>query len=152
MMPVDSQLKSGIVTGEQIVEWLERELENALAKDPTKRFGGWFVRFSGLQVTFTIANAIGSRVQRVAVQGEPLVRDKTYSVLGCEREGDMENVVCRIPRVADARRRDASVHDVLTEYLAAHSPVAPVVDGRATATDAPADLLSQVEGTPYRFR
>ena len=49
-------LKSGIVTGRQIVEWLERELENALAKDPTQRFGGWFVRFSGLQVTFTIAN------------------------------------------------------------------------------------------------
>jgi 2',3'-cyclic-nucleotide 2'-phosphodiesterase (5'-nucleotidase family) len=152
MMPVDSQLKSGIVTGRQIVEWLERELENTLAKDPTQRFGGWFVRFSGLQVTFTIANATGSRVQQVNVQGEPLVLDKTYSVLGCEREGDTENVVCRIPNVAGARRRDATVHQVLREYLAAHSPVAPVVEGRATATDAPADLLTQVEGTPYRFR
>jgi sulfur-oxidizing protein SoxB len=152
MMPVDSQLKSGLVSGQQIVEWLERELENALATDPTRRFGGWFVRFSGLQVTFTIANPAGSRVQQVTVQGAPLVREKTYSVLGCEREGDVENVVCRIPRVADARRRDATVHEVLTEYLALHSPVAPVVEGRAVATDAPADLLSQVEGTPYRFR
>ena len=152
MMPVDSQLKSGIVTGQQVVEWLERELENALAKDPTRRFGGWFVRFSGLQVTFTVANPAGSRVQEVTVQGERLVREKTYSVLGCEREGDMENVVCRIPKVADARRRDATVHEVVTEYLAVHSPVAPVVEGRAIATDAPADLLSQVEGTPYRFR
>ena len=152
MMPVDSQLKSGIVTGQQVVEWLERELENALAQDPSRRFGGWFVRFSGLRVTFTIANAAGSRVQAVTVQGEPLALGKTYSVLGCEREGDMENVVCRIPKVADARRRDATVHEVLTEYLKAHSPVAPVVEGRAVATDAPADLLSQVEGTPYRFR
>jgi hypothetical protein len=44
------------------------------------------------------------------------------------------------------------VHQVLTEYLAVHSPVAPVVEGRAVATDAPADLLSQVEGTTDRFR
>jgi len=152
MMPVDSALKSGIVTGQQIVEWLERELENAFAKDPTRRFGGWLVRFSGLRVTFTIANPAGSRVQDVKVQGEPLVRDTAYTVLGCEREGDEENVVCRIPGVADARLRDATVHEVLTEYLALHSPVAPMVEGRAVATDAPADLLSQVEGTPYRFR
>ena len=50
------------------------------------------------------------------------------------------------------RRRDVTVHQVLREYLAAHSPVAPVIEGRAVATDAPADLLSQAEGTPYRFR
>jgi hypothetical protein len=43
------------------------------------------------------------------------------------------------------------VHDVITEYLAAHSPVAPGIEGRASATDAPADLLSQVDGTGYRF-
>ena len=28
----------------------------------------------------------------------------------------------------------------------------PVVEGRAVATDAPWDLLSQVEGTGYKFR
>ena len=37
-------------------------------------------------------------------------------------------------------------------YLTRHSPVAPVVEGRAVATDAPWTLLSQVEGTSYRFR
>jgi hypothetical protein len=35
---------------------------------------------------------------------------------------------------------------------ALHSPVAPVIEGRAVATDAPADLLSQVQGTSYAFR
>ncbi len=45
-----------------------------------------------------------------------------------------------------------TVHQVLTEYLAVHSPVSPSIEGRAVATDAPADLLSQVEGTSYRFR
>ena len=72
--------------------------------------------------------------------------------MGCEREGDPENTVCRIVNVADPRRHDVTVHQVVTEYLATHVPVSPAIEGRAVATDAPADLLSQVEGTSYRFR
>jgi hypothetical protein len=73
-------------------------------------------------------------------------------VLGCEREGDPDTVICRLQNVVDARRLDVSVHDVLREFLATHSPVAPRLEGRAVATDAPARLLSQLEGTGYRFR
>ena len=73
-------------------------------------------------------------------------------MLGCEREGDPDDTICRIVGVADPRRLDITVHQVVTDYLAEHSPVAPSIEGRAVATDAPADLLSQVEGTSYRFR
>jgi S-sulfosulfanyl-L-cysteine sulfohydrolase len=152
MLPVESAIKDGVVSGQQILDWLENELENAFAKDATKRFGGWFVRYNGLVVKFTIANAAGSRVQEVKVQGEPLVPTRRYTVVGCEREGDPDNTVCRIVNVADPHRYDVTVHQVLTEYLAAHSPVSPTIEGRAVATDAPADLLSQVDGTSYRFR
>ncbi|PYR51826.1 MAG: bifunctional metallophosphatase/5'-nucleotidase, partial [Acidobacteria bacterium] len=152
MLPVESAIKDGVVSGQQIVDWLEGELENAFAKDATRRFGGWFVRYKGLFVKFTIGNPMGQRVREVTVHGQPLVVDKRYTVLGCEREGDPDNTVCRIVGVADPRRHDITVHQVVTEYLAGHSPVAPSIEGRAVATDAPADLLSQVEGTSYRFR
>jgi sulfur-oxidizing protein SoxB len=152
MLPVESKIKDGVVTGQQIVNWLEAELEGVFSKDATKRLGGWFVRYKGLFVKFTIGHPMGQRVQEVNVQGQPLVADKTYTVLGCEREGDLESVVCRIPNVASPRRHEINVHEVVTEYLAEHSPVAPTIEGRAVATDAPADLLSQVEGTSYRFR
>jgi S-sulfosulfanyl-L-cysteine sulfohydrolase len=152
MLPVESAIKSGVVSGQQIVDWLEGELENAFAKDATRRFGGWFVRYKGLFVKFTIGNPAGQRVREVRVQGQPLVGSKRYTVLGCEREGDPDSTVCRIVGVADPRRHDLTVHQVVTEYLAEHSPVAPTIEGRAVATDAPADLLSQVEGTSYRFR
>ena len=152
MLPVESAIKSGVVSGQQIVDWLESELENAFAKDATRRFGGWFVRYKGLFVKFTIGRPMGQRVREVAVQGQPLVGDTRYTVLGCEREGDPDNTVCRIVGVADPRRHDITVHQVVTEYLAERSPVSPTIDGRAVATDAPADLLSQVEGTSYRFR
>jgi sulfur-oxidizing protein SoxB len=152
MLPVEAAIKEGVVSGQQVLEWLENELENAFAKDATKRFGGWFVRYKGLVVKFTIANAPGSRVKEVKVQGAPLVPSRRYTVVGCEREGDPDNTVCRIVNVADPRRHDVTVHQVLAEYLAAHSPVSPTLEGRAVATDAPADLLSQVDGTSYRFR
>jgi S-sulfosulfanyl-L-cysteine sulfohydrolase len=152
MLPVDSVLKTGVVTGQQIRDWLENELENAFAKDPTKRFGGWLVRFKALTVVFTIGNRMGSRVREVKINGVPLDISKRYTMLGCEREGDPDTSVCRLQNVADPRRLDMSVHEVLSEYLATHSPVAPRIEGRAVATDAPASLLSQFEGTSYRFR
>ena len=152
MLPVESAIKQGVVSGQQILDWLEKELEDVFAKDATKRFGGWFVRYKGLFVKFTIANATGSRVREVTVQGEPLVPTRRYTLVGCEREGDPNNTVCRIINVGAPRRYDLTVHQVLTEYLATHSPVSPTIEGRAIATDAPADLLSQVEGTSYRFR
>jgi len=151
-LPVDSVLKTGVVTGQQIRDWLENELENAFAKDPAKRFGGWFVRFKGLTVTFTARNRQGERVRSATMNGEPLALDRRYTMLGCEREGDPDNIICRLPNVAEPRRLDVSIHDVLTEYLLTHSPVAPVIEGRAVATDVPATLLSQLEGTTYRFR
>jgi sulfur-oxidizing protein SoxB len=152
MLPVESAIKTGVVSGQQIVDWLESELENTFARDATRRFGGWFVRYKGLFVKFTIGNPLGQRVVEVKVQGQPLDVNRRYTVLGCEREGDPDNTVCRIVRVADPRRHDITVHQVVTEYLAEHSPVAPTLEGRAVATDAPPDLLSQVEGTSYRFR
>jgi 2',3'-cyclic-nucleotide 2'-phosphodiesterase (5'-nucleotidase family) len=152
MLPVDSVLKTGVVSGQQVRDWLENELENTFAKDPAKRFGGWLVRFKGLAITFTARNRQGERLRLAKINGEPLVLDKAYTMLGCERDGDPDNVVCRLPNVANARRLGVSVHDVLTEYLATHSPVAPVIEGRAVATDEPATLLSQLEGTSYRFR
>jgi len=152
MLPVDSILKTGVVTGRQIRDWLENELENAFAKDPARRFGGWLVRFKGLVLTFTAGNRPGERVREVKINGERLALDRRYTMLGCEREGDPDDIVCRLPNVANARRLDVSVHDVLTEYLSTHSPVAPVIEGRAVATDMPSTLLSQLEGTSYRFR
>ena len=110
------------------------------------------MRFKGLYVKFTIGNRPGQRVQEVRVQGEALERDRTYTMLGCEREGDPVTMICRLDHAGQARTHAISIHEVLTQYLGVHSPIAPIIEGRAVATDAPADMLSQVEGTGYRFR
>jgi 2',3'-cyclic-nucleotide 2'-phosphodiesterase (5'-nucleotidase family) len=152
MLPVDSEAKIGYVSGAQIREWLEKELQNAFAKDPSKRFGGWFVRFAGMQVNFTIGNENGKRVNWVKVNGTPLENDRLYSVVACEREGDPDDTLCRIEQVKQPQKLGWLMHDVIKEYLAKHSPISPKLEGRATATDQPATLLTQLQGTTYEFR
>jgi hypothetical protein len=44
------------------------------------------------------------------------------------------------------------MHEVIEDYLAIHSPVFPKLEGRATATDQPQTLLTQLQGTTYEFR
>ncbi|MEO8452489.1 MAG: bifunctional metallophosphatase/5'-nucleotidase [Gemmatimonadota bacterium] len=152
MLPVDSYVKTAEVTGAQLVDWLELELENVFAADPTKRFGGWLVRFKGMKVRFRANEVMGKRVEDISIADHPLDRDRSYSILACERDGDPDNVLCRMKGVANPQRLEVKLHDVMVDYLAKFSPVSPMVEGRAVAVDAPPDLLSQVQGTTYRFR
>jgi 2',3'-cyclic-nucleotide 2'-phosphodiesterase (5'-nucleotidase family) len=152
MLPVNSEVKTGKVSGKQLRNWLEKELENVFAKDPTKRFGGWLVRFQGMKIKFTMNNEMGKRVQEILVKNEALVDDKTYVVAACEREGDPDDVLCRIKDVKNTKRAGINLHEVMEEYLAKFSPVSPKIEGRAVATDAPSTLLSQVLGVNYQFR
>jgi 2',3'-cyclic-nucleotide 2'-phosphodiesterase (5'-nucleotidase family) len=152
MLPVNSEVKTGKVSGKQLRNWLEKELENVFAKDPTKRFGGWLVRFQGMKIKFTMNNEMGKRVQEILVKNEALEDDKTYVVAACEREGDPDDVLCRIKDVKNTKRAGINLHEVMEEYLAKFSPVSPKIEGRAVATDAPSTLLSQVLGVNYQFR
>jgi 2',3'-cyclic-nucleotide 2'-phosphodiesterase (5'-nucleotidase family) len=152
MLPVNSEVKAGEVTGQQLCDWLEREIENVFAKDATKRFGGWLVRFKGMKIKFTIGKENGKRLEEVLIYDKPVDRAKIYTIAACERDGDPDSVLCRFKEVKNTHKLGYKLHDVMEEYLSVHSPVAPAVEGRAVATDAPADLLTQIEGVNYFFR
>jgi S-sulfosulfanyl-L-cysteine sulfohydrolase len=152
MLPVDSTAKKGKVSGTQLLEWLEKELENAFAKDPSKRFGGWFVRFAGMEVNCTIGKPKGERVNWVKVKGQALENNKMYDIVACEREGDPNDTLCRIEKVSNPEATTLNLHQVITDYLKIHSPVSPKIEGRTTATDQPSTLLTQLQGTSYNFR
>ncbi|MBN8695007.1 MAG: bifunctional metallophosphatase/5'-nucleotidase [Bacteroidetes bacterium] len=152
MLPVNSNVKTGTVNGKQLFDWLEKELHNAFAKDPSKRFGGWFVRFSGMEVNFTISQELGKRVNSVRINGEALDQNKEYNVIACEREGDPLDTLCRIEKVKDPKILTNTLHEIIEEYLKVRSPIAPKIEGRATATDEPQTLLTQLKGTTYEFR
>lgn len=152
MLPVDSEAKRGVITGKQLWDWMEKELENAFAKDPARRFGGWVVRFKGMELNFTIDNEAGKRVNFIKIKGRPVEMEKQYTFVACEREGDPDTTICRIDNVTHPERLGITMHSVMEEYLARHSPVAPKLEGRAIATDAPHTLLTQLMGYGYEFR
>jgi 2',3'-cyclic-nucleotide 2'-phosphodiesterase (5'-nucleotidase family) len=152
MLPVNSDAKTGEITGKQLWDWLEKELHNVFAKNPAQRFGGWVVRFSGMKINFTAYNEMGKRLNWVKIKGEDIDMNKKYSVVACEREGDPDDTLCRIEKVSSARKLGETLHNIMREYLKEHPLVAPKVEDRVTATDVPQDLLSQLEGYDYQFR
>ena len=151
MLPVDSQVRTAVVTGKQLKEWLEKELNNVFAKDASKRFGGWVVKMKGLEMTFNAHGDAGKRVQSLTVGGQVLDMEKEYSICACERDGDPETMLCRIPNVKNGKNTAYTLHQTMRDYLAANSPVTPTPRGDVKVLDAPQTLLSQVFGVDYQF-
>ncbi|MEL0145615.1 MAG: bifunctional metallophosphatase/5'-nucleotidase [Schleiferiaceae bacterium] len=151
MLPVNEKVKIGKASGQQIKDWLEKELHNVFAENPNERFGGWVVRFSGMQLTFNANAPKGERVQEVVIQGEPMEVDKLYTMSACRREGEPISTLCRMPNTVETVVMDYTVHDLIEEYLAHFDTIAPVRDGRAVAADLGDNVLSQLPGTDYHF-
>ena len=151
MLPVDATVRTGKATGKQLVDWLERELQNVFAQDASKRFGGWVVRFKGMEVDFKAFAPANERVQAVRIGGQPLDPARTYTICACEREGDPVDMLCRLKGVSEGKNTTASLHSVMKEYLTAFSPVSPKAPRAARILDGPQTLLSQVTGVDYKF-
>jgi 2',3'-cyclic-nucleotide 2'-phosphodiesterase (5'-nucleotidase family) len=152
MLPVDSTVRTAEVTGKQIKEWLEKELNNVFAKNAAERFGGWVIKFQGLEVSFEAFAEKGKRVKTATVKGVTLDELKTYSICACERDGDPEDMLCRIKGVKNPKNTVHTLHKVMTDYLQANSPVTPTPPLAAKILDAPQTLLTQVSGVDYQFR
>lgn len=152
MLPVDSTIRTAKASGKQIKDWLEKELNNVFAKDASKRFGGWVVKFKGMEITFNAFGETGKRVQTVSVNGAPIDDSKLYSILACEREGDPVDMLCRMKGVVDPKNTTSTLHTVMIDYLKNNSPITPTPTKSAKALDAPDTLLTQVTGVDYVFR
>lgn len=152
MLPVDSVVRTGAVSGKQIADWLEKELHNVFAKDASQRFGGWVIKFKGMTISFNAFADPGKRVKEVAIGGKPLDYGKNYRICACERDGDPLDMLCRMRGVFDASNTPFTLHSVLKEYLKLNSPVTPEPPLSAKVLDAPQKLLTQVTGVDYQFR
>ena len=151
MLPVDSTIRTAKATGQQIWDWLEKELQNVFAQDASKRFGGWLIRFKGMQVEFKAFERMGKRVQKVTIAGQLIDLAKTYTLCACERDGDPEDMLCRMKGVKEGTNTAFTLHSMMKEYLKVFSPVTPTLRQDAKVLDAPQSLLSQVHDVDYQF-
>ena len=151
MLPVDAIIKSGKATGQQILDWLEKELQNVFSQEASKRFGGWLIRFKGMKVEFKAFETMGKRVKKVIIGDQPIDLTKLYTLCACEREGDPVDMLCRMRDVKEISNTEYTFHGIIKEYLKAFSPITPTLRQDAKILDAPQDLLSQVSGVDYKF-
>jgi S-sulfosulfanyl-L-cysteine sulfohydrolase len=152
MLPVDSPIRTATTTGKKLKAWLEKELNNVFANEAANRFGGWVVKFKGMEITFNAYGNNNERLQSITINNQPLIDDQSYTILACEREGDPEDMLCRMKGVTNAKNTSSTLHSAIKEYLTASSPISPSPKGQAKILDAPATLLSQVSGVDYVFR
>lgn len=152
LIPVNENVKTGKAMGKQIKNWLEKEMHNAFSQDPTERFGGWLVRFSGMEVDFKSQNPRGERITSITVKGEEMQDDKYYTISACVRPGDPIDNLCRMSDVEDVKEMDYTIHDAVEEYLKKHSPVSPKLEGRAYCDYLGTYSFSTVPGTNYEFQ
>jgi 2',3'-cyclic-nucleotide 2'-phosphodiesterase (5'-nucleotidase family) len=142
--PVVSRLKTGRVSGRQLRDFWERELENVFAADPTRKFGGWVPRPSGMTVRFEVDAPRGHRVRELTIGGQPVEDDRLYAITACDREGDAPDTLCRIPHARDVLVLDVDAHEAVRRYLRRHDPVVAPPPGRVVALDRPGPMPSQV--------
>lgn len=152
MLPVDSFIRTGTITGKQLIDWLEKELNNVFAEEASERFGGWVIKFKGMKVEFNAYSEKGKRVTKVMVGDSLLDLEKKYNICACERDGDPADMLCRIKGVLNAKNTSFTLHSVMKEYLEVNSPVTPTPELNAKVLDASQNLLTQVRGVDYQFR
>lgn len=109
---------------------LKAALENGVSQ--VEHVAGRFPQVSGITFTYDPTAQPGERVREVYVNGQPLDPNKTYVVAINDymgRGGDGYAMFKDAPRVID-ERSGLLLANVVMNYIQAHSPVAPKVEGR----------------------
>jgi len=141
--PINSRLKTGKVTGTQLHQFFERELENVFSKNTKRLFGGWVPRPAGLTFHFNAHKPEGQRITEMQVNGHPVEASRAYTITSCEREGDAMTTLCRMRDVADVRLLEVDAHAAVRSYLKAHSPISMGQPRRVIPLDISPTVRSQ---------
>ncbi len=143
LLPLDARMKVGWITGRELRNYLEDELELVFSKDAWKLSGGWGPRLSGVQLTFAAKAPAGHRIVHLEVHGKEVADSDRFTFAGCERAGEPLDVVCRLPGVHDVRVLPVSIHQAIDAYFQRHGTVSPRPDRREVAVDLPERVFSQ---------
>lgn len=82
IIPTNPELFTLELTGDELWEALEHNLEQVYSSDPFEQKGGYVLRSSGVKMTFKPYNPKGHRIQTLQIAGEHIQPDKTYRVAG----------------------------------------------------------------------
>lgn len=82
IIPTNPQMFTLEMSGEQLINALEKNLEMVFSRDPFKQKGGYILRSSGLFMAFKPYNPDGNRIQKLLVGGKEISLTKKYKIAG----------------------------------------------------------------------
>lgn len=117
IIPVNPPVSKTTLTGREIWDMLEENLENTFAKDPYEQMGGYVKRSMGLSLYFKFENPYGQRIQKPFIGEEAIEMDKEYEAVFVTVQG--------VPAKYGRNRAALDIHavDLLRDYINKNSPV-----------------------------
>jgi 2',3'-cyclic-nucleotide 2'-phosphodiesterase (5'-nucleotidase family) len=123
IIPTNPLVSTCEITGADLQEMIEENLERTFSCNPYNQMGGYVKRCLGLNLYFKIENPEGKRIQDFFVNGKRLDRSRTYTACFVTTQG--------IPEGYGHNRQHLTVKalDALTDYIENHSPVSADIEG-----------------------
>ncbi|MER2295303.1 MAG: bifunctional metallophosphatase/5'-nucleotidase [Desemzia incerta] len=91
IIPMNPPISTAELTGSEILEMLEENMENTYSSDPYHQMGGYLKRAVGLQAYIKVENPKGQRIQKLFIGGKEVDRTKVYSVSYVTHQGVPKN-------------------------------------------------------------
>ena len=127
IIPVNPPVSTCRLTGDELWQMMEENLERTFARNPSDQMGGYVKRCMGINVYFKIENPYGERIQEFFVQGERLEPDRVYDAVYVTTQG--------VPAKYGSERAklDVDAIEALRRYFAQESPVEAELRGTIVA-------------------
>ena len=117
IIPVNPPVSVCEVTGQELWDMMEENLERTFARNPYEQQGGYVKRCRGVNVYAKLENPAGERIQAFFIEGAPLEPGSTYPVAFVTEQGVP-------PKYGRARRElDVTAIEALQTYFQRHTTV-----------------------------
>lgn len=111
IIPMNPIISTVELTGKEIKEMLEENLERTFSAQPMQQMGGYVKRAFGISVKMRIENPKGNRIQQIFIGKEPLDKNKIYKAAFVTSQG--------VPEKLGKNRKDLEIKavDAMEAYL-----------------------------------
>lgn len=117
IIPVNPKISVTEITGQELWEMMEENLEKTYSKDPYKQMGGYVKRCRGLNVFCKIENEYRQRIHEFFAESRPLDKNKMYRLAFVTEQGVSKKYG------KNRKELDLKAIDALRNYLKEKSPI-----------------------------
>jgi hypothetical protein len=123
IVPANPPVSVVTLTGRQLRELLEQNVEATFACDPWEQRGGYLKRCRGIEMLLKLENPVGHRIQQLTVRGERVGDEQTVDAAFLGEQA--------VPPTVGTDRRAVGVGAVeaLKQYVRAQRTVTPALRG-----------------------